>query len=146
VPHEDGHVTEVARASWSELVDPVVQVHLTTTFPGRVRVWGLHQASTDRLFVVSGLVKIVVFDGRHDSASFGRMNEVVLSEKNPGLLIVPPNLYHGWKNRDERGHHHQHADQDVSLRGPRRPRSTLGLRSRCPHYPLSLLTPPLGDQ
>jgi dTDP-4-dehydrorhamnose 3,5-epimerase len=98
VPHEDGHVTEVARASWSELVDPVVQVHLTTTFPGRVRAWGLHQASTDRLFVVSGLVKIVVFDGRHDSASFGRMNEVVLSEKNPGLLIVPPNLYHGWKN------------------------------------------------
>jgi dTDP-4-dehydrorhamnose 3,5-epimerase len=27
VPHEDGHVTEVAHASWKELVDPVVQVH-----------------------------------------------------------------------------------------------------------------------
>ena len=40
VPHEDGHVTEVARASWGELADPVVQVHLTTTFPGRIRAWG----------------------------------------------------------------------------------------------------------
>jgi len=39
VPHEDGHVTEVARASWAELADPVVQVHLTTTFPGRIRAW-----------------------------------------------------------------------------------------------------------
>jgi hypothetical protein len=37
VPHEDGHVTEVARASWEILRTPVVQVHLTTTFPGRVR-------------------------------------------------------------------------------------------------------------
>ena len=36
VPHEDGHVTEVARASWGELADPVMQVHLTTTFPSRV--------------------------------------------------------------------------------------------------------------
>jgi dTDP-4-dehydrorhamnose 3,5-epimerase len=98
VPHEDGHVTEVARASWSELADPFVQVHVTTTFPGRVRAWGLHQASTDRLFVASGLVKIVVFDGRHESSTFGYLNEFTLSERNPGLLIIPPNLYHGWKN------------------------------------------------
>ena len=98
VPHEDGHVTEVARASWKELVDPVVQVHLTTTLPGRVRAWGLHQSSTDRLFVVNGLVKIVVFDGRNGSRTLGRVNEFTVSEKNPGLLIVPPDLYHGWKN------------------------------------------------
>jgi dTDP-4-dehydrorhamnose 3,5-epimerase len=98
VPHEDGHVTEIARASWQELIDPIVQVHLTTTFSGRVRAWGLHQVSTDRLFVVSGLVKIVIFDGRQKSPTYGRVNEFTVSEKNPGLLIIPPNLYHGWKN------------------------------------------------
>jgi dTDP-4-dehydrorhamnose 3,5-epimerase len=98
VPHEDGHVTEVARASWEILRAPVVQVHITTTFPGRVRAWGLHQLGTDRLFVVSGLVKIVIFDGRKASPSFDALNEFVVSEKNPGLLLIPPNLYHGWKN------------------------------------------------
>jgi dTDP-4-dehydrorhamnose 3,5-epimerase len=98
VPHEDGHVCEVARASWDVIAGPVVQVHTTTTFPGRIRAWGLHQRSTDRLFVVGGLVKIVVFDGRLDSPTKGRVNEFTVSEKNPGLLIVPPNLYHGWKN------------------------------------------------
>ena len=98
VPHEDGHVTEVARASWEILRAPVVQVHITTTFPGRVRAWGLHQLGTDRLFVVSGLVKIVVFDGRNTSPTLGALNEFAVSEKNSGLLIVPPNLYHGWKN------------------------------------------------
>ncbi|MGZ5006036.1 MAG: polysaccharide biosynthesis C-terminal domain-containing protein [Chthoniobacterales bacterium] len=98
VPHEDGHVTEVARASWEILGAPVVQVHITTTLPGRVRGWGLHQRNTDRLFVASGLVKIALFDGRNDSPTSGAINEFVVSEKNPGLLIVPPNLYHGWKN------------------------------------------------
>jgi len=82
----------------AELVDPVVQVHVTTTLPRRIRAWGLHQKSTDHLFVVSGLVKIVVFDGRRDSPTSGRVNEFTLSEKNPGLLLIPPNLYHGGKN------------------------------------------------
>jgi len=67
VPHEDGHVTEVARAGWDIIGEPIVQVHLTTTFPDRQRAWGLHQRSTDRLFVVSGLVKFAVFDGRLES-------------------------------------------------------------------------------
>lgn len=48
--------------------------------------------------MVSGLVTIVVFDGRRDSPTSGRVNEFTLSETNPGLLIIPPNLYHGWKN------------------------------------------------
>jgi dTDP-4-dehydrorhamnose 3,5-epimerase len=98
VAHDEGHVTEVARESWSDLTAPLVQVHVTTTLPGRIRAWGLHLQGTDRLFVVSGLVRIVVFDGRNTSPTRGRFNVFTISEKNPGLLIVPPNLYHGWKN------------------------------------------------
>jgi dTDP-4-dehydrorhamnose 3,5-epimerase len=98
VPHEDGYVSEVARASWDVLGGPIVQVHLTTTLPNRHRAWGLHQRSADRLFVVSGLVKFAVFDGRLDSPTHGCVSELIVSETSPGLLIVPPNLYHGWKN------------------------------------------------
>jgi dTDP-4-dehydrorhamnose 3,5-epimerase len=97
VPHDDGTLAEIARADWDEITDPIVHTHLTTTEPGRVRGWGLHQASTDRLFVVKGLVSFVVYDGRIRSRTFGAVNEVKVSERNPGLLIVPPNLYHGWK-------------------------------------------------
>jgi dTDP-4-dehydrorhamnose 3,5-epimerase len=98
IPHEDGTVVEVARAVWSEIDLPIVQVHITTTLAGRVRAWGLHQASTDRLFVVRGLVSIVVYDGREDSSTYTFINEFRLTERNPGLLVIPPNLYHGWKN------------------------------------------------
>ena len=98
VPHEDGHVTEVARIDWSVIDLPLTQVHITTTLPGRIRAWGLHQASTDRLFVIDGLVKIAVYDGRRNSPTLGHLNEFTVSAKNPGLLIIGPNLYHGWKN------------------------------------------------
>jgi dTDP-4-dehydrorhamnose 3,5-epimerase len=98
VPHEDGTLAEMARVAWPEIDQPIVQVHLTTTFPGRTRAWGLHQHSTDRLFVVKGLVSIVVYDARHGSPTFDLVNEFKVSERNPGLLVIPPNLYHGWKN------------------------------------------------
>jgi len=98
VPHEDGLVTEVARRIWPEVDREIVQVHITTTQVGRIRAWGLHQHSTDRLFVVKGLVSIVVFDGRKDSPTYGEVNEIRLSERNPALVVIPPCLYHGWKN------------------------------------------------
>jgi dTDP-4-dehydrorhamnose 3,5-epimerase len=98
VPHEDGTVAEVARIAWEEIDLPIVQVHVTTTLAGRTRAWGLHRRSTDRLFVVRGLVSIVVYDGRRDSPTLGALNEFRVSERNPGLLVIPPNLYHGWKN------------------------------------------------
>jgi len=97
VPHEDGTVAEVARVDWEEVDEPIVHTHVTTTQPGRVRAWGLHRQSTDRLFVVKGLVSIVVYDGRIGSPTQGVLNEFKVSERNPGLLVIPPNLYHGWK-------------------------------------------------
>lgn len=98
VPHEDGHLVEVARTDWPLLESPIVQVHITTTLPGHVRAWGLHERSADRLFVVKGLIRFAVYDGRADSPTSGQVNTLLVSDASPGLLVVPPNLYHGWKN------------------------------------------------
>jgi dTDP-4-dehydrorhamnose 3,5-epimerase len=98
VPHEDGTLVEVGRAAWPEFTDPIVQVHVTTTLPGRIRAWGLHQRTTDRLFVVHGLISLVVYDGRRKSASFGTLNEFKICERNPAVIVIPPNIFHGWKN------------------------------------------------
>jgi dTDP-4-dehydrorhamnose 3,5-epimerase len=98
VAHEDGHLIEIARIGWDVLGGPIVQVHMTTTFPGRVRAWGLHRRTTDRLFVASGLVRVVCYDGRRDSPTYGRVSEMTLGDRNPGLVVVPPDVFHGWKN------------------------------------------------
>lgn len=98
VPHEDGHVIEIARDDWELVSEPIRQVHMTTTLPGRVRAWGLHRKTTDRLFVASGLVHVVCWDGREGSPTFGRLNQFTFSDRNPGLVLIPPDVYHGWKN------------------------------------------------
>lgn len=98
VLHEDGSLAEIARQSWPEIDLPIVQAHLTTTLPGRIRAWGLHERSTDRLFVVSGMVSVVVYDARRASPTFETVNQFLIGERSPGLLVIPPNLYHGWRN------------------------------------------------
>jgi dTDP-4-dehydrorhamnose 3,5-epimerase len=98
VPHEVGFVTEVVRSTWDEVGTALPQCHITTTLAGRIRGWGIHQRVTDYLFVVTGMVKVVIFDGRNGSRTYGWVNEFPLSERNPGLVIIPPNLYHGWQN------------------------------------------------
>jgi dTDP-4-dehydrorhamnose 3,5-epimerase len=77
---------------------PVVQVNLTTTFPGRIRAWGLHRFTVDRLFAATGSLCVVCYDGRRASPTFGCVNEFMLGERNQGLVLIPPGVYHGWKN------------------------------------------------
>jgi dTDP-4-dehydrorhamnose 3,5-epimerase len=98
VSHEHGHLTEAFRTDWNITEAPIVQVNLTTTFPGRVRAWGIHRYTVDRLFAATGSFCIVCFDGRRDSPTFGRVNEFMLGGRNQGIVVIPPGVYHGWKN------------------------------------------------
>jgi dTDP-4-dehydrorhamnose 3,5-epimerase len=98
ISHRDGHLTEVFRADWRVTEYPIVQVNLTATFPGKIRAWGIHQTTVDRLFAATGSFCIVCYDGRKDSSTFGCVNEFFAGERNQGLIVIPPGVYHGWKN------------------------------------------------
>ena len=54
--------------------------------------------TTDRLFVNRGLIKIVLYDAREASPTFGQINEFRLGNARPGLLIIPPKVWHGVQN------------------------------------------------
>lgn len=98
VSHHHGHLTEAFRTDWGVTEAPVVQVNLTTTFPGRIRAWGIHRFTVDRLFAATGSLCIVCFDGRRGSPTFGCVNEFMLGGRNQGLVVIPPGVFHGWKN------------------------------------------------
>ena len=98
VSHHHGHLTEAFRADCGLTDAPVVQVNLTTTFPGRILGWGIHRFTVDRLFAATGSFCIVCYDGRRGSPTFGCVNEFMLGERNQGLVVIPPGVYHGWKN------------------------------------------------
>ena len=57
-----------------------------------------HEITTDRLFVADGLLKIVLYDAREGATTYGRINEFRLGALRPGLLVVPPGVWHGVQN------------------------------------------------
>lgn len=98
VPTAYGHLTELFRQDWQldhGKVDQVFQSHLD---PGAVSAWHAHAHTTDRLFVASGRMRIVLFDDRPDSATRGNVIELRAGTVRPMLIVVPPRVWHGVRN------------------------------------------------
>ena len=94
----NGHLTEIYRRDWQLDDQPVDQVFQVILRPGGLSAWHMHQFTTDRLFVSFGTLKIVLFDPRPDSPTYGLLNEFRVSELRPQLIVVPPQVIHGVQN------------------------------------------------
>src|SRR5258708_11280098 len=81
VSHHHGHLTEVFRADWGLTEALIVQVNLTTTFPGRIRAWGIHRLTVDRLFAATGSLCLVCYDGRRGLPTFARFHHHILEKR-----------------------------------------------------------------
>jgi dTDP-4-dehydrorhamnose 3,5-epimerase len=66
--------------------------------PGAVSAWHAHATTIDRLFVSTGLMRIVLYDARESSPTFGVLNEFRFGTIRPALVIVPPRVWHGVQN------------------------------------------------
>lgn len=67
------------------------QVYVTTAFPGVVKAWHYHKKQTDHFTCVSGVVKLVLI-------SEEKVNEFVIGVRNPILVSIPPEVFHGFMN------------------------------------------------
>ena len=94
VPKDNGYLTEIWRADW-QLDGTVAQVFQALLGPGAVSAWHAHRHATDRLFANHGLIKVVLFDARRDSATAGRVNVFRCGDVRPQLVVVPPGVWHG---------------------------------------------------
>jgi len=74
------------------------QAYVTTVLPGVVKAWHRHTAQTDRMVGLVGRTLLVLMDGREDSATRGEVVEVVLGERHPVLVLIPPGVWHGLKS------------------------------------------------
>jgi dTDP-4-dehydrorhamnose 3,5-epimerase len=99
-PIEDrrGEVVEVYRPSWGVHDDPLVYVYQVRLRPGAIKGWAIHEHQDDRLFFVTGTVRWGLYDDRSGSPTRGLVNDLVFSERNAALLIVPRGVYHAVRN------------------------------------------------
>ena len=96
----NGITTELFRSEWGIMNGPIEHMIHVTFRPGALSAWHMHKLKTDHVFVVSGLVRTALYDGRDGSPTFGYVNEFHLSHARPQLLVIPPNVFHGLQNLD----------------------------------------------
>jgi dTDP-4-dehydrorhamnose 3,5-epimerase len=99
-PHADhrGSLTEVLNAASPFWREPVVHAYQFTIRPGRIKGWGMHKKQADRYLGFRGEVRVVLFDGRVDSATHGLYDQYFLGEELPSLLRIPPGVWHADQN------------------------------------------------
>jgi dTDP-4-dehydrorhamnose 3,5-epimerase len=98
VPRDHGVITEMYRPEWDPSSLPVVHVYQSRLYPGAIGAWSCHTKSIDRLFVNQGHLKVVLFDGREESPTFGRIMELHAGDARPALIVLPSGIWHGLQN------------------------------------------------
>ena len=96
IPDERGKLMEMLRSD-DELFIKFGQVYLTTACPGVVKGWHYHRKQYDNMVVVKGMMKIVLYDNRQGSKTYGEINEFFIGEHQPMLIHIPPLILHGFK-------------------------------------------------
>lgn len=94
VPKNNGMLSEVWRQDWGLDAVPLTQVFQNLLVGNAVTSWHVHQFTTDRIFVNFGLMKLVLYDGRTGSPTFGRINEFRIGLVRPAIVVVPPGVWH----------------------------------------------------
>ena len=89
-----GSLFELFNPEWAWHPDPLVYCYCCTIRPGKVKGWAMHKRHEDRYFVMFGEMEVVFYDSRPESATFGLVAKVVLTEFNRRLMNIPAGIWH----------------------------------------------------
>jgi dTDP-4-dehydrorhamnose 3,5-epimerase len=93
-----GTLCEILDLRWNVTDEPIVSVYQFTIRPGKAKGWHVHRLHDDRLFISRGELKVVLYDDRADSPTYGMVNELHRSEVQRSLMVIPRGVYHAHMN------------------------------------------------
>lgn len=96
IPDERGKVMHMLRADAPHF-DRFGEIYFSVVYPGAIKAWHLHKRMTLNYAVVSGVIKLVLYDDRADSSSRGELMELFIGESNYCLVTVPVAVWNGFK-------------------------------------------------
>lgn len=73
------------------------EIYFSIIFPNAIKAWHIHKKMELNYAVVSGNIKLVLFDARKESATHGELQEIFMGEENYVLVTVPPYVVNGFK-------------------------------------------------
>lgn len=74
------------------------EIYFSVIFPNVIKAWHVHRKMELNLVVISGNIKLVLYDSRKESSTNGEMQEICMGEDNYILFKIPPQVVHGFKS------------------------------------------------
>jgi len=98
VTHSDdrGYFREILRED-DGLLRRFGQTSITKTYPGVIKAFHWHQEQDDLWYVADGMARIVLYDRRPDSPTYGQTQVIYAGEDNPVLVLIPAGIAHGYQ-------------------------------------------------
>jgi dTDP-4-dehydrorhamnose 3,5-epimerase len=72
------------------------EIYFSVIFPGAIKAWHRHTKMELNYAVVSGNIKLVLWDGRKGSPTHRQTQEIFMGEDNYILVKVPPGVVNGF--------------------------------------------------
>ncbi|MCQ1538466.1 dTDP-4-dehydrorhamnose 3,5-epimerase [Methanocalculus taiwanensis] len=72
------------------------EIYFSVIFPGAIKAWHVHRKMELNYAVISGNIKLVLYDARDNSQTRGVLEEIFMGEDNYVLVKVPPHVVNGF--------------------------------------------------
>ena len=96
IPDERGGIYHMLRSTDAEF-EKFGEIYFSLVYPNVIKGWHIHTKMTLNYAVVQGMIKLVLFDTRENSATKGELMEIFTGEDNYVLVTIPPMIWNGFK-------------------------------------------------
>ena len=96
IPDERGAIFHMLRKD-DPIFEEFGEIYFSMIYPGVIKGWHIHEKMTLNYAVISGMIKLVLYDDRDDSPTKGNLMEIFMGEQNYVLVKVPPLIWNGFK-------------------------------------------------
>jgi dTDP-4-dehydrorhamnose 3,5-epimerase len=96
IPDERGKIMHMLRCTDPHF-EKFGEVYFSVAYSGVIKGWHLHTKQTQFYAVIVGMIKLVLYDERKDSKTYGELMEIFTGEDNYQLIKIPVGVVNGYK-------------------------------------------------
>ena len=96
IADERGKVMHMLRCD-SPLFEKFGEIYFSVVNPGVVKAWKRHKEMTQNFAVPIGMIKLVIYDNRDGTISYGKTEILEIGEDNYCLVRIPPLVWYGFQ-------------------------------------------------
>lgn len=96
IPDERGKIMHMLRVDDPHF-ERFGEIYFSVVYPGVIKGWHIHRVMTLNYAVVSGTIKLALYDERPASPTRGEVMELFLGEASYSLVRIPAGVWNGFK-------------------------------------------------